>query len=357
MPFRKPALEGFAPYVPGFQPPDAEGWVKLNTNESPFPPSPAVLRAIAAEAGYLNLYPDPEQKAFRAAAAQAFDLGADEVVAGNGGDELLGMAVRAFVPAGSRVAVLGPTYTLMPALARIAEVEVEAHSWPASFDGVPDSFTRSDAPLKYICNPNSPTGTFIALEQVAALCAASPGVVLLDEAYVDFAPDSGLSILGGCPNLLLVRTMSKAYSLAGLRLGFAIANTDLMADLWSVKESYNVGRLPLAAAVAALMDVEYHDGCVGQIRANRARLATELRARGWEVLEPAGNFIWGYPDGRRDAGNMDVYDALFERKVLVRRFDIGEPGGWGYRVTIGTWDQCQALLDALDAIKAGGNRS
>jgi histidinol-phosphate aminotransferase len=354
LPFRKPSLEGFAPYVPGFQPPDGEGWVKLNTNESPFPPSPAVLRAIGAEAGHLNLYPDPEQTAFRAAAAEALGVRPEQVLAGNGGDELLAMAVRAFVPTGSRLAVLGPTYSLMPALAHIAEVELEEHRWPPAFDAVPAAFATSDAPLKYLCNPNSPTGTFIPLDQVVNLCRRSPGVVLLDEAYVDFAPDSGLASLAGCPNLLLVRTMSKSYSLAGLRLGYAIAGRELMAELRLVKDSYNVGRLPLAAAVAAFGDPSYRDECVGHLRANRARLASELRVRGWELLEPGGNFVWGYPGGRRDEGNVDVFEHLYANKVLVRRFDLGNPAGSGYRITVGTWEQCQVLLDALDAMPGNG---
>jgi histidinol-phosphate aminotransferase len=340
--YRKPSLEGFEPYVPGLQPADGEAWVKLNTNESPYPPAPGVAAAIAEQVQRLPLYPDPSQTELRAALSQVLDVRPDQVVGGNGADEVLAIAVRAFVPRGGRAAYLEPSYTLFPKLLAIHEVEAEEHPYADGY-GLPQGFIESDAPLKFVVNPNSPTGTLLPLEDIADLCRRSSGVVLLDEAYVDFAPRSGLEILDQHPNLLLVRSMSKSYGLAGLRVGVAIGSADLVADLWTVKDICNLGRLPLAAAAAALRDRDHWRRGLDQIIESRERLGDELRSRGWEVLPSGANFVFAVPP--RPAA--DVYRELTERRVLVRHFPRPSVGH-GLRISIGTWDQCQAMLDALD---------
>jgi histidinol-phosphate aminotransferase len=344
--FRKPRLQGFSPYVPGIQPPDGEGWVKLNTNESPFPPSPAVPAAVAAAVERLMLYPDPVQRDFRDALAAVYDVHPDQLVGGNGADEVLAMAVRAFVPRGGRAAYLQPSYSLVPALLSINDVEGEEHAFDDGFR-MPRSFVTSDAPLKFLTNPNSPTGTLLPLEDVDELCRLSPGVVLLDEAYVDFAPRTGLEILDRHANLLLARSLSKSYALAGLRVGFAIGSRELIGDLWAVKDICNLGRLQLAAAAAALRDREHWRLGVDEVLASRADLTAELRARGWKVLDSASNFVFAVPP--RPA--REVYQGLVDRKVLVRHFDRPKVDD-GLRISIGTAEQCRALLDAVDSIGA-----
>ena len=340
--YRKPSLEGFEPYVPGLQPADGETWVKLNTNESPYPPAPGVATAVAEQVQRLPLYPDPSQTELRQALSDVFDVTPDQVVGGNGADEVLAIAVRAFVPGGGRAAFLEPSYTLIPKLLAIHEVKAEEHAFAGGYR-LPQAFVESDAPLKFVVNPNSPTGTLIPLEEIADLCRRSAGVVVLDEAYVDFSPRSGLEILDQHPNLLLVRSMSKSYGLAGLRVGVAIGSADLVADLWTVKDICNLGRLPLAAAAAALRDRDHWRRSVEQVIESRERLSDELRSRGWEVLPSGANFVFAVPP--RPAA--EVYQDLAAKRVLVRHFPRASVAH-GLRISIGTWAQCQALLDALD---------
>ncbi|GAC1332629.1 MAG: histidinol-phosphate transaminase [Candidatus Dormibacteria bacterium] len=341
--YRKAALAGFEPYVPGIQPPDAERWVKLNTNESPYPPAPDVRAAVDAMVDRLPLYPDPGQQDFREAVAEAIDVSPEMVVGGNGADEVLAMAIRAFVPAGGRAAFLEPSYTLVPKLCAINEVTPEEHGFAPGYT-LPEGFVESDAPLKIVTNPNSPTGTLLPLTAIAELCRASPGVVLLDEAYVDFAPTSGLEILADHENLLLVRSLSKSYGLAGLRVGFAVGAPELVADLWAVKDICNLGRLPMAAAAAALRDRAYWRSCVDGTILNRRLLSEELSRRGWEVLPSGAKFIFAIPPTAAE----EVYQRLRARQVLVRHFGGRASVQHGVRISIGTTRQCQALLAALE---------
>ncbi len=342
--FRKAALDGFEAYVPGIQPADDEQWTKLNTNESPFPPAPGVGEAVEAMVGRLPLYPDPGQVEFREAVAEVLDVRPEMVVGGNGADEVLAMALRAFVPAGGTAAYLEPSYTLVPKLCAINEVVGEEHPFADGYR-LPGSFIESKAPLKFLTNPNSPTGTMVALDDVAELCRHSDGVVLLDEAYVDFSPSSGLEILPHHDNLLLVRTMSKAYGLAGLRVGYAVGDPDLVADLWAVKDICNLGRLPLAAATAALRDRDYWRQCVNETIANRGWLGDRLAGAGWEVLPSGANFLFAVPP--RPAS--EVYQQLLDSRVLVRYFPRPSVGH-GLRISIGTRAQCQVLLSALGIV-------
>jgi histidinol-phosphate aminotransferase len=342
--FRRASLEGFAPYVPGFQPRDGEDWLKLNTNESPLEPSPHVRAAIEAAASQLRLYPDPTQEELREALAAAHGLHPYQVIAGNGADEVLAMAVRAFVARGAKAAFLTPSYSYIAAILATNDVDGEAHEFNAGFQ-LPAGFISSTAALKFVTNPNSPSGTLLPLGDIAELCAASAGVVLVDEAYVDFAPRNAVELLDDHPNLLLVRTMSKSYALAGLRIGFALAARDVIADLATVKDSYNLGRLQLAAATAAVRDSAHWQAAVEQTIANRESLSGALRDRGWEVLPSAANFIFAIPT--RPA--REVYEALLDQRVLVRYFD--KPGiDHGLRISIGTSTDSGRLLAALDTI-------
>ncbi|MGH7860702.1 MAG: pyridoxal phosphate-dependent aminotransferase, partial [Candidatus Dormibacteraceae bacterium] len=255
--FLKAALRDFEAYTPGQQPPDGEGWVKLNTNESPWPPAPSVLAAVrAAVGGELRLYPDPMARAARAAIAEFHRLPPQWVSVGNGGDELLTLAFRAFVGSGDAVAFLDPSYPLLASLAALHEARANLHPLDAEW-APPKSFAEDDCVLKILVNPNSPTGTWVGREAVREVVESSPGVVVLDEAYVDFAPADQVDLVrAGAPNLIILRTFSKSYALAGMRLGYALAPPPLIEALDLVKDSYNVDRLAIVAARAAILDSE-----------------------------------------------------------------------------------------------------
>ena len=339
------ALDGFQPYIPGEQPPDAEGWVKLNTNESPLPPSPRVLQAIKDAANdALRLYPSPTAAPAREAIAGRFGLDPSQVVIGNGGDELIEMCFRAFAGAGDTVAYPTPTYPLLEPLCRIHEAEPSPHPTELPWE-LPPSLGPDPARLKFIVNPNSPTGALFPTPAVEAAVAASSGLVAIDEAYVDFAPHSCLPLLERHQNVVLLRTFSKSYGLAGLRIGFALGPRDVIEALSSVKDSYNVDRLAIVAAVAAIEDEEHHRRLVDEVVNNRGELAGALAGMGFDLVPSATNFIFARPP-KAAAG---VVAALRERKILVRHYDREPIAGW-IRITIGTRDQNERLLAALKEV-------
>ena len=339
------ALQGFHPYVPGEQPPDGAGWVKLNTNESPLPPSTRVLEAIKAAADdSLRLYPSPTAAPAREAIARRFGLEPSQVTVGNGGDELIELCFRAFAGAGDTVAFPTPTYPLFEPLCRIHEAEASLHP-TEDFAELPPSLGPDPSPLKFIVNPNSPTGALFDAHHVEAAVAASSGVVAIDEAYVDFAPRSALDLLASRGNVLLLRTFSKSYGLAGMRIGFALGSRELIEALDSVKDSYSVDRLAIVAAVAAIEDEAHHRGLVEEVVRNRGELARSLRGLRFEVVDSATNFVFARPP----MPAAQVVAALRERQVLVRHYDREPIAGW-IRITVGTREQHEKLLAGLKEI-------
>jgi histidinol-phosphate aminotransferase len=340
-------LEGFQPYAEGFQPPDGGDWVKLNTNESPFPPSPRVIEAIKAAAGdSLRLYPSPTQAPARAAIARHFKVDEAEVALGNGADEMLEMCFRAFAGAGDTVAYSTPTYPVLDPLCRIHDTIPSTHPTAEGWTWTTE-LADDPAPLKFLVNPNSPTGTHHGRRSVERIVARSKGVVVLDEAYADFAPDSQLDLVRTFPNLLVVRTMSKSYGLAGMRIGFAVGNAQLISALDAVKDTYNLDRLAIVAAVAAIEDEQYHQMIVTHVVSERAWLEEKLREMGFEHSPSAANFVFVKPTGGASAAAL--VDALRERRVLVRHYDREPITGW-IRISIGTRDQHNRLLDSLREI-------
>ena len=345
--FLKKALRGFSPYLPGEQPPDEDGWVKLNTNESPLPPSPKVIGAIKAAAGdSLRLYPSPTAAPARAAIATRFGLQPSMVAVGNGGDDLIEMCFRAFAGKGDHVAYPTPTYPLFEPLCTIHEAIAAPHpcgegwSWPKEL-------AEDRARLKFVVNPNSPTGTWSPESAVEEVVSTARGVVVLDEAYVDFAPESCTGLLRRYRNLLILRTFSKSYALAGMRIGFALGDPELIEALDAVKDSYNLDRLAIVAAVAAIRDESHHQAIVGHVVAERAWLADQLTALRFDVAPSAANFLFVQPP--QGSAAAVVADALRERQILVRYYDREPIAGW-FRITIGTRDQHEQLLGALKEI-------
>jgi histidinol-phosphate aminotransferase len=345
--FLKKALRGFEPYVPGEQPPEGEGWIKLNTNESPLPPSPKVIEAIKDAAGAsLRLYPSATAAPARAAIAAHLDLNPEQVVLGNGADELIEMCFRAFVGRGDDVAFPTPTYPLFEPLCHIHEAIPAPHPTDEGWTWT-KALTDDRATLKFIVNPNSPTGTWMPEAAVEEVVAGSHGVVVLDEAYVDFAPESCLGLLQKHRNLLILRTFSKSYALAGMRVGFGLGDADLIAALAAVRDSYNMDRLAIVAAVAAIQDEDHHRKIVEHVVAERAWLAEQLREVRFDVAPSAANFIFVQPPPGSSAAA--VADALRERLILVRHYDREPIAGW-LRITIGARDQHARLLGALKEI-------
>jgi histidinol-phosphate aminotransferase len=335
-------LEGFRPYVPGEQPPDGAGWIKLNTNESPLPPSPKVIEAIRQAADdSLRLYPSPTAAPAREAIARHFGIDVTRVAVGNGGDELIELCFRAFAGAGDTVAFPTPTYPLFEPLCRIHEVEPSRHP-TEDFAELPPSLAPDPSPLKLIVNPNSPTGALFAAADVEAAVTASSGVVVIDEAYVDFAPRSAFSLLEGHDNVLLLRTFSKSYGLAGMRVGFALGSRQLIEALDSVKDSYNVDRLAIVAAAAAIEDDGYHQALVMEVVRNRDDLAGALGGLGFDIVPSATNFVFARPPKPA----AEIVTALRERKILVRHYDREPIAGW-IRITVGMREQHEKLIGAL----------
>jgi histidinol-phosphate aminotransferase len=333
-----------APYVPGEQPAPGEPIIKLNTNENPFPPSPRVLEAIRTiDPEALRRYPSPTADRFRATAAKIHGVSADMILAGNGSDEILAIAVRTFLGPGDVLAYPDPTYSLYPVLAAGSENRVVTVPWEPGWELPIAALLATSARAIFFANPNAPTGTLVKPAHVRELALAFDGLLLVDEAYVDFADASCLELVRELPNVMICRTFSKGYSLAGLRFGYAVAAPALVAEMTKVKDSYNCDAIATLAATAALEDQDYARGTWQAVRSERTRLTGELVQRGWDVIPSQTNFLLARcPDG--DAGAL--YRALKHRQILVRYFD--KPGLRDkLRITIGTAEQNDALLAAL----------
>ncbi len=330
-------------YTPGEQPTGGE-LVKLNTNENPYPCSPLVAQAIEREAARLHLYPSPMADALRERAAGFYGVRPSQVMAGNGSDELLAILLRSCIEPGDAAAWAVPTYSLYSTLAGIVgarAVEV------AGEDGrIPAALAEERARITFLCTPNSPTGRSLELDDVAAFARQAPGIVVVDEAYVDFGGRSALAILADHPNMVVTRTFSKSFSLAGLRLGLLFGHEDLLEQLAKVKDSYNVSRLAIAAGVAALEDGAWMSSNVARIRATRSRVTAALRAAGYGVADSAANFLW--VDCRAHGGGRAVYEKLRAGDVLVRFF-AGPTLEHGIRVSIGTDAQMDRFLAIVGA--------
>ena len=338
------SVRSLTPYVPGEQPkiPDL---VKLNTNENAYPPTPAI-RAVLDELRVedLRLYPDPECDALRAriAASTGFGCSPANVFVANGSDEALRLAIDAFCEPDGSVGYVDPSYSLYPVLADIRGVARRpVDLWPDLAWNIPAGYSAS---VFFLTNPNAPTGHLFPKDDVRRFCESFPGIVVIDEAYADFAGSTCADLALSLPNVLVCRTLSKAHSLAGLRLGWLIGQTPLMEALYAIKDSYNVDRIAQAVACAALDDPAWMRANVAKIVATRERLAATLRSRGWTVFDSATNFLWASPPAPQCA--VDVFRTLRERAVVVRYWS--GPRLCDYlRITIGTDEQIDRLLAAL----------
>jgi histidinol-phosphate aminotransferase len=343
MGYFRESVERMTGYTPGFQPknPDA---IKLNTNENPYPPSPNVLEAIRGIADFqVRRYPNPMGGAFRQAASEIFGLPDDHIICVNGGDELLNYAFRAFCDAGRPAAWAEPTYSLYPVLAQLQDCR--AITLGRSGNAL-EELGRINAPLTIVCNPNAPTCEFTTVDEIAALAGRLEGVLLIDEAYVDFSEDNCLRLVRDFANVIVLRSMSKGYSLAGMGAGLGFAQPSLFEGLVKVKDSYNIDAVTIAAAAAAVRDQTYHKACVGKVIAERQRLTEALRTLGFTEPDSATNFMLAQSTG---FSAERLFKSLAERDIYVRYFRL--PGLEDkLRITIGTPEQNDVLLAAIKSI-------
>jgi histidinol-phosphate aminotransferase len=347
--FVRPNVRGMDGYVPGEQPDSAQRVVKLNTNENPFPPSDRVMQALASASGeMLRRYPNPTADAFRDAAARLHGLTRQNIIAGNGSDDILTIATRCFVPPGGTLAFPDPTYSLYPVLARLEDAKALAIPWDRDWSLPIDALAASGAQAIYLANPNAPSGTFVSPLKVAQLAGAFPGLLLVDEAYADFAEDNCITLVQQFPNLVISRTLSKAYSLAGLRFGYAIAQPAVIDQMMKVKDSYNCDALSILAATAALEDQAYARNTWEVIKAERTRVSAELTQLGWTVLPSQANFVFAsVPSGQ----GKQIYLGLKQQGILVRHWDL--PGlADKIRITIGHSHENNALLAGIKMLTA-----
>ena len=352
--FMSSRFDGLEAYVPGEQPQDMQ-YVKLNTNESPFPPSPAVLEAVnREETGRLNLYPDPEGKALRGRLAETYGVRPENVFLANGSDELLFFAFMAFCDQSRPAAFPNISYGFYPVYARLLGLPYTEIPLREGFVLNPKDYCGLGKTI-FIANPNAPTGRAISVDSIEEIVRTNPDhVVLIDEAYIDFGGQSCLPLIKKYDNLLVCQTFSKFRSLAGGRLGFALASPGLIADLEKIKystNSYNINRLTMAAAIATLDSSEYYVENSRKIQANRAYTTEKLAELGFETLPSVTNFIFTRCPAV-DGGTL--YRELKARGVLVRHWDKAEISDW-CRVTIGTREQMDVFLEKVrDIIKGAG---
>jgi len=331
-----------AGYTPGAQPPGPV-YAKLNANENPYPPSPKVLEALRDAAGEsLRLYPDALATALRARIAAYHGLAPQQVLVGNGSDDLLTMILRSFVGPGDLVVAPHPTYPLYEVLVEIQDAVMRWVDFPPDFS-LPEGLVQPGARVTFVCNPNSPSGTWAEPSAIADLAGRIEGILVVDEAYVDFAEGNCLDLLGRFPNVIVLRSFSKSFSLCGVRLGYGLASEEIIRGLVKVKDSYNVNRFALAAGVAALDDVATMRANVAKIRSERERLSAALRGMGLFVYPSQTNFVSVVC---QDPSPKAFAAALAHDGILVRTFGDPRLRDW-LRITVGTPEQNSRVLEGI----------
>ncbi len=336
------------PYTPGEQPKDTK-YIKLNTNESPYPPSPATASAASEEAARCELYSDPTCQKLTEKAAEYFGVGTENIIMTNGSDEVLNFAFMAFSDEGHPIAFADITYGFYSVFAELNHIPYRIIKLNEDLSISVEDYIKAKENI-VIANPNAPTGIALPLSEIERIVASNPErIVIIDEAYVDFGGESAVALISRYDNLLVTQTFSKSRSLAGARLGIGIGNAALIADLNTIKYStnpYNVNRMSAAAGYAALCDDEYYKKNAEQIAKNREYLQDSLRALGFECTDSKANFVFAK---NNKIGGGELYLLLKAKGILVRHFEKDRISEYN-RITVGTREQCDALLDAISEI-------
>lgn len=340
------------PYTPGEQP-KTQNLIKLNTNESPFPPSPKVIQALNnEEVSKLNLYSDPDTKEVIDAIAKTLGVKSSQILMGNGSDEILAFAFQAFCDSEHQPCFADITYGFYPVFCDLFGLAPEIIPLRDDLSiGVSD-YTGKNKPI-FIANPNAPTGLALSLTEIEEILKSNKDtIVLIDEAYVDFGAESAISLINKYDNLIISRTFSKSRNLAGARIGFAVSNENIIADMCKMKFSfnpYNLNRLSIIAGKESVLDTEYFDKCIAEIISTREYTVKELEKRGFTIPDSKANFIFA----KHETLNGEVYyKKLRERNILVRHFSKEKIKNY-VRITIGSKMQMNALIDATDEILKG----
>ncbi len=344
--FRK-SIHEMSGYVPGEQPPIGTKIIKLNSNENPYPPSPQALKVLQEIDGeILRRYPDPTAKQFRLVAGKMLGVPDDWIVVGNGSDDLLNLIVRAVGETGKQVVCPAPTYVLYRTLAEIQDAEFVEVPYPDNYQLPVDLLIAAQGAVTFVASPNSPSGTAISVADLERLAKGLSGILVIDEAYVDFAENNALELTKKYSNVIVLRTLSKGYSLAGLRLGFGIANPALIAELNKIKDSYNVDALAYLVGAAAIADQNYKTANAEKIKASRSKLALSLKELGFEIWPSQTNFLLVRPPN----GDAErIYQRLKVEGILIRYFNQPRLAD-KLRITVGTEEQNQILIQTLRGI-------
>jgi histidinol-phosphate aminotransferase len=340
-------LKNSTEYIPGEQPGDVDTYIKLNTNENPFPPSKAVLDALRNSCNEsLRRYPDPEAKDLRSAFAAKNGLKAENVFVGNGSDEIFSLIFRGFIEGTQTAAFPYPSYSLYNTLAEFNGIKYETVNLGKNFEYNMDGFLKKKYSLAVIANPNNPTGTLCGIKDIKSFLGKFKGLLVIDEAYNEFYGDTALDLVEDFDNLIVTRSFSKSYSLAGLRIGLAVACSDIIKGFLKIKDSYNIDRLALAGALAALNDTKGFNYNIQMLRNNKEYMEEMLQALGFTVVPSRANFVL-VKHGKKKA--LELYESLKEKKILVRYFT--SPAVSDYiRISVGTMMEIKTLVKELSVI-------
>ncbi len=346
MDYVRPSIAAMKGYVPGLQPDPSQKYIKLNSNENPFPPSPRV-KEVLSRLNYedLRIYPDPLCQELREKLGSLYGFSAGQIICGNGSDDILNIIVRTFAQPGDPVGFYEPTFPLYKVQGMIHGTRVVPVPVPEPYDRPPDP--PANVRVFFLANPNSPVGFAYPISRVAELAKKVQGIFVIDEAYAEFAGENALTLARDFKNVLIVRTVSKSYSLAGARLGYAIGPEELIREMFKVKDPFNVNRLTQAVVSAALEDQEYFRKNIFTTIQAREWFSREASALGYRIIPSQANFV--FPQPPQKGRGVRFYQTLFEKKVLTRYYD--EEGLTdGVRMTIGTPEEMSSALQVMKEI-------
>jgi len=352
----RPHVPSLHAYAPGFQP-TGGGWIKLNTNESPYPSSPkvapAIIAALGTDASGLRLYPSPTSAALRQQIAIRHGLAADQIIVGNGSDDILNLLMRVFGGASVATGFTLPSYSLYPVLVAIQDGRSELLEFEREMKLPISRIADSSASAFFLTSPNAPTGVGFRTSEIEEILKSFAGMLIVDEAYAPFAEENAIELLARYPRLVVVRTLSKAHALAGLRLGYALASAETIGLLDRVRDSYNVNHLSQVAGVAALADDSYYDEVIRRIKTTRDHWLKKWRKRGWFIYDSSANFLFVEPRNAVGAAGPAIAVELFEflkaRQILVRAFPSHALTAPFLRISVGSDGEMLAVDEAIQA--------